>query len=193
MDDATYARMPTHLRVREVQVQVTELGFRVQSLVVVTTLLDDKKYPRNELAQLYRRRWLVELDLRTVKSTLHLDVLRCKTPDMVRRELRTGLLAYNLIRQTMLAAALAAKQSPRSLSFTAAMQTIAAAWMVAVTAEEHLSLLLELRLAHIASHSVGNRPNRIKPRALKRRPKPHDLLTVPRHIARAKLLAAVQT
>ena len=105
MDDATYARMPASLRLREVAVQVAERGFRVQSLVVVTTLLDPQKYAASELAQLYRQRWLVELDLRTIKSTLHLDVLRCKSPEMARKELRTGLLTYNLIRQTMLIAA----------------------------------------------------------------------------------------
>jgi hypothetical protein len=189
MDDATYARMPESLRLREVQVRVTERGFRVQSLVVVTTLLDSKTYSADELAALYRRRWLVELDLRTLKSTLKLDVLRCKTPEMARKELRTGLLAYNLIRQTMLQAAIAADRSPRELSFTVALQTIAAAWMVAVVTEEHQELLVQLRLEHMAAHRIGHRPNRIEPRAIKRRPKPHDLLTEPRDQARAKLSA----
>lgn len=189
MDDATYARMPASLRLREVQVQVAERGFRVQSLVVVTTLLDHEAYPADELATLYRCRWLAELDLRTLKCTLKLDVLRCKTPEMARKELRTGLLAYNLIRQTMLQAAIAAERSPRELSFTVALQTIAAAWMVAVVTQEHQELLVQLRLEHMASHRIGHRPNRIEPRAIKRRPKPHDLLTEPRHQARAKLLA----
>lgn len=193
MDDAMYARMPASLRLREVQVQVAERGFRVESFIVVTTLLDPQPYPAVELAQLYRKRWLVELDIRTVKSTLQLDVLRCKTPDMAHKELRTGLLAYNLIRQTMLQAALAAERSPRELSFTVAIQTIAAAWMVAVIAEELLPLLVELRLNHMASHRVGHRPNRVEPRAVKRRPKPHDLLTEPRDVARAKLLTRAPT
>ncbi len=188
MDDANYARLPKILRLREVQVQVAERGFRVEGFVVVTTLLDPQLYPAGELAQLYRRRWLVELDIRTIKSTLQLDVLRCKTPEMAHKELRTGLLAYNLIRQSMLSAALAADRSPRELSFTVAIQTIAAAWMVAVIAEELLPLLVELRLDHMASHRVGHRPNRVEPRAIKRRPKPHDLLTEPRDQARAKLL-----
>jgi DDE family transposase len=193
MDDATYARMPASLRLREVQVQVAERGFRVQSLVVVTTLLDCRAYPADELATLYRRRWLVELDLRILKCTLKLDVLRCKTPEMARKELRTGLLAYNLIRQTMLQAAVAAQRCPRELSFTVALQTIAAAWMVAIVTHEHQELLVQLRLKHMASHRVGHRPNRIEPRAIKRRPKPHDLLTEPRDQARAKLLAAHAT
>jgi len=193
MDDASYARMPARLRLREVQVQVAERGFRVQAIVVVTTLLDSKTYPAHELATLYRRRWLVELDLRILKSTLKLDVLRCKTPEMARKELRTGLLAYNLIRQTMLQAARAAERSPRELSFTVALQIIAAAWMVAVITEEHQELLVQLRLQHMGSHRIGHRPNRIEPRAIKRRPKPHALLTEPRHQARAKLLAGHAT
>ena len=190
MDAAAYARMPASLRLREVQVQVAERGFRVQSLVVVTTLLDSTIYPADQLATLYRRRWLVELDVRTIKSTLKLDVLRCKTPDMARKELRTGLLAYNLLRQTMLQAAIAAGRCPRELSFTVALQTIAAAWMVAVITETHQELLVQLRLAHLGSHRIGHRPNRTEPRAIKRRPKPHDLLTEPRDQARAKLLAS---
>lgn len=190
MDEAAYARMPASLRMREVEVRVAERGFRVQSFVVVTTLLDSETYPADELATLYRKRWLVELDLRTLKSTLKLDVLRCKTPEMACKELRTALLAYNLIRQTMLQAALLAERSPRELSFTAALQTIAAAWMVAAVTDEHQELLVQIRLKHMASHRIGNRPNRIEPRAVKRRPKPHDLLTEPRDLARKKIMAA---
>lgn len=193
MDDATYARMPANLRLREVSVKIAERGFRVESFVVVTTLLDPQPYPAVELARLYRRRWLVELDIRSIKSTLNLDVLRCKTPDMAHKELRTGLLAYNLIRQTMLQAAIVAERSPRELSFTVAIQTIAAAWMAAVIVEELLPLLVELRLDHMTSHRVGHRPNRVEPRAIKRRPKPHDLLTEPRDQARAKLLTRTAT
>jgi hypothetical protein len=90
MDDGTYERMPATLRIREVEVQVEEPGFRTQSLVVVTTLTDAREYPREELADLYRQRWLVELDIRSIKSLLSLDVLRCKTPRLVHKELRTG-------------------------------------------------------------------------------------------------------
>jgi hypothetical protein len=93
----------------------------------------------------------------------------------------------------MLQAAIAAESSPRELSFTVAMQTIAAAWMVAAVTEEHRELLVQLRLEHMASHRVGHRPNRIEPRAIKRRPKPHDLLAEPRKRARAKLRTAAMT
>ena len=193
MDEATYARMPKSLRIREVEVQVKEKGFRVRSLVVVTTLLDAESYSKEDLAALYRQRWFVELDLRTVKSTLHLDILRCQTPEMARKELYTGLLAHNLIRQAMLRAAHQADRSPRALSFTVAMQTIAASWLVAVISEEDRKRLLELQTKHLASHRVGQRPNRIEPRAIKRRSKPHDLLMEPRKQAREKLLRAASS
>jgi putative transposase len=107
---------------------------------------------------------------------------------MVRREVWTCLLAYNLIRQSMLEAARQAKLSPRQLSFTAALQKIAAAWSLLAVADETLLLnLLKGTLADIAKNKVGDRPNRVEPRQVKRRPKRHRLLTEPREQARAKL------
>src|SRR6202043_3585174 len=126
MDQATYARMALTLQMREVGVQVNQPGFRVESLVVATTLLDAQWYTREDLAELYHKRWLVELDIRSIKISLSMDVMRCKTPEMVRKEIWTCLLAYNLIRQTMVQAALLAEVSPRQLSFATAMQKIAA-------------------------------------------------------------------
>jgi hypothetical protein len=109
---------------------------------------------------------------------------------MVEKEIWTCLLAYNLIRQTMLQAALAQKCSPRQLSFTAALQKIAASWAtLAVCDQETLVLLVTVHLKHLPAHRVGHRPNRVEPRAVKRRPKPHKLLTKPRAEARAEALA----
>jgi Transposase DDE domain len=188
MDRETYDRLPASLEVREVQVQVHEPGFRTESLVVVTTLLDAEEYSKDDIAELYHRRWLIELDIRSLKITLGMDILRCQSADMVRREIWTCLLAYNLIRQTMLEAALQTDRSPRELSFTAALQKIAAAWAVLATAPEHLLVsLIDTLLTDLATHRVGHRPNRVEPRKVKRRPKPHDLLTEPRDQARAKL------
>jgi hypothetical protein len=133
---------------------------------------------------------LVELDIRAIKITLGLDVLRCKSPEMVRREIWTGLLAYNLIRQTMLQAALQAGCCPRQLSFAAALQKIAASWSTIVVCEAaKVLLVIEVHLADLATHRVGDRPNRVEPRAIKRRPKPQPLLTQPRRQARAALCA----
>lgn len=190
MDQETYERMPASMRVREVEVQVQQPGFRVDSFVVVTTLTDADRYSRADLAELYHQRWLAELDIRTIKCTLGLDVLRCKSPDMVRRELWTGLLAYNLIRQTMLQAAVPAGRSPRQLSFTAALQKIAASWNTILVCQDAAALLLvEIHLGDLATHQVGDRPDRVEPRAIKRRPKPQRLLMQPRRQARAALLA----
>jgi hypothetical protein len=190
MDEETYQRTPATLQVRALNVQVKQAGFRVEEFMVITTLTDARTYTKDEVAELYHQRWLVELDIRTIKVTLGIDVLRCKTPQMVEKEIWTCLLAYNLIRQTMLQAALARKRSPRQLSFTAAMQKIAASWATLATSEEEtLVLLVTVHLKHLPTHRVGNRPNRVEPRAVKRRPKPHKLLTKPRAEARAEALA----
>jgi putative transposase len=189
MDEATYQRMPATLEVREVYVQVRQPGFRVESLVVVTTLTDATTYTQEDIGELYHRRWLAELDIRAIKVTMGMDVLRCQSVYMVHREIWTCLLAYNLIRQTMLEAALKSKRSPRVLSFTAALQKIAAAWAVLAVCDE--ALRVEVVAAHLrdmAKNIIGNRPDRVEPRAVKRRPKPHKFLTEPRTAARARLL-----
>jgi hypothetical protein len=190
MDQATYEQMPKSIQVRQVQVQVQQPGFRVEALTVVSTLTDADDYRKDDVAELYHQRWLVELDIRHLKVNLGMDVLRCLTPFMIRKEIWTCLLAYNLIRQSMLEAARPAKLAPRQLSFTSAMQKIAASWAtLSVCGAEQAVLLIAVALRHLAAHRVGARPNRTEPRAVKRRPKPHKLLTKPRAEARAELLA----
>jgi hypothetical protein len=190
MDVETYQRMPESIEVREVEVQVSQPGFRVESFVVVTTLVDANKYTKEDLAELYHKRWLAELDIRAIKCTLGMDVLRCKTPEMVHREIWMCLLAYNLIRKTILEASRQEGLNPRQLSFTAAMQQTAASYHVLVLLDDTTAeQLIQTHLSHLASHLVGNRPDRVEPRAVKRRPKPHDLLTKPRDEARADLMS----
>jgi putative transposase len=192
MDEETYEQLPDSLRIREVQVRVEQPGFRVQSLVVATTLVDAESYRKDDIAELYHRRWLVELDIRSLKVTMGMDVLRCQSAEMVRREIWTCLLAYNLIRQTMLEAALTAELSPRQLSFTAALQRLAAAWVLLANADEELVVALIANLLNdVSTCQIGKRPNRVEPRKVKRRPKPHQLLTEPRQQARAKLLQGI--
>ena len=189
MDEETYQRMPESIEVREVEVAVPQPGFRVQKLVVVTTLLDAKEYTRKDLAELYHQRWLAELDIRAIKCSMGMDVLRCKSPAMVHKEIWTHLLAYNLVRRTLLQSALECGRSPRQISFTAAMQKVAASWMHGpLMDEETAALLFQIGCKHLAEHRVGHRPNRVEPRAVKRRPKPHGLLMTPRAEARAALL-----
>lgn len=190
MDPATYERMPPSIELREIEATIELPGFRSDSLVVVTTLTNAANYSRAALADLYRRRWQAELDIRTIKITMGMDVLRCQSPEMVQKGIWTCLLAYNLIRQTMLESAAASDRTPRELSFTAALQKIAAGWLAVLLLDaEQLSLLLEMHRTHLAGHRVGNRPNRVEPRAIKRRPKSHKLLTEPRDEARTRLRA----
>jgi hypothetical protein len=160
-------------------------------LVVVATLTDAKQYTPDDIAELYGCRWLAESDIFAIKITMGMDVLRCKTPPMVRKEIWTCLLAYNLIRRAMLQSAQGTGRSPRQLSFSAAVQAIAASWQVIVLSSDSVAArLIQAELENLSGHLVGNRPGRVEPRAVKRRPKPHDLLTKPRAQARAELLGA---
>ena len=189
MDQATYELMPEVLTLRQIEVQVTEPGFRVESLVVVTTLTDPTQYPQADIAELYHKRWLVELDIRSIKCTLAMDVLRGKTPEMVRKEIWMCLLSYNLIRKIMLQAAIDTDLSPRELSFTGAMQAMAAGWTVnPILNSSTIVLMVSAQIESLTSQVVGQRPNRIEPRAIKRRPKPHRLLNMTRQAAREQLL-----
>ncbi|ETX06277.1 MAG: hypothetical protein ETSY2_18135 [Candidatus Entotheonella gemina] len=188
MDHATYAEFPDTLAVRELRVRVSRRGFRTQVFVVVTTLLDAVLYSAQDLANLYRERWHCELDLRSIKVALGMEVLRGKTPERIRKELWIYVLAYNLIRAVMGRAALQAGLCPRQLSFTGALQAVNGFTPALVLAKGSvLAALLAALLASVASYRVGKRPNRIEPRAVKRRPKPHRLLKTPRPKARKRL------
>jgi len=192
MNQETYDRMPESLTLRQIEVNVTEPGFRVESLVIVTTLTDARKYSKDNIAELYHRRWLAELDIRAIKCNLGMDVLRCKTPEMVRKEIWTCLLAYNAIRKIMLQAAIKSDLSPRQLSFANAMQTMAASWVVLPTLDNSgIALMITVQLASLTSPIVGNCPNRIEPQAVKRRPKPIRLLNMTRDAAREKLRSGI--
>ena len=105
VDRKTYKSLPESLTIRETRFRVEQPGFRTKAIIVVTTLLDPKQTTREDLAQLYRARWNNELDLRSIKTTMQMDVLRCKTPELVHKEVWTHILAYNLIRTIMAQAA----------------------------------------------------------------------------------------
>jgi hypothetical protein len=189
LDEQTYAALPDTLTVREVRITVARPGYRVRELTVVTTLLDAVAYAKADITDLYHRRWQVELDLRSVKTHMHMDVLRCKSPAMVRKEIWAHFLAYNLTRKVMASSAQAQGIEPRHISFLGAVQTLNAfRWLLAsATAEQRRQWLRALYVA-IATHRVGDRPERCEPRAVKRRPKPLRYLTKPRTEARAELL-----
>jgi putative transposase len=191
MSAALYAQLPDRLRMREIYRRVNEPGCRVRELVIATTLLDAEEYSADAIAELYSQRWLVELDIRALKTTLRMDVLECKTPFMVEREIWAHLLAYNLVRKVGAQVAQLLGEHPRSLSFKATKQAILAGWQQATRLQGADYVRLEkAMLKLLRKEKVGHRPGRCEPRAVKRRPKPHPLLTEPREQARAKLLKA---
>jgi Transposase DDE domain len=184
MDRKAYDALPEFLTVRETRVRVEQAGFRSRSLIVVTTLLDAEEVSQSDLAQLYRARWNAELDLRSLKRTMQMDVLRCKTPELVRKEIWTHVLAYNLIRTIIAQAASAHDLEPRSISFKGAIQTLEAFQpLIALQGEqdrEGRQRVYQQLLEAIAVHRVADRPDRVEPRLRKRRPKHYGFLRKPR-------------
>ncbi|HEY6926662.1 MAG TPA: IS4 family transposase [Steroidobacteraceae bacterium] len=189
MDAATYATVPETLTVRELHVAITAPGCRTRSLVVVTTLTDAVVYSKEDIADLYHQRWHVELDIRAIKQSLHMDHLRCRTPEMVTKELWAHFLGYNLVRKVSAQAALTQGIHPRAVSFTATKQAVAAWWSQATLAPTAAERVRQgkLVLLILGTKPVGDRPDRYEPRAVKRRPKEYDRLMKPRAQARAAL------
>lgn len=188
MDQATYDALPAELTVREVRLNVSIPGFRPRQIVVVTSLLDAEAFSAAELADLYRQRWHAEIDLKSLKDTMQMDVLRCLTPELVRKEIWTHVLAYNLVRTVIAQAAIRGNVLPRQLSFKSALHAIIAFQPQLEHASRHtLTRLYHELLDAILPHQVGHRPNRYEPRARKRRPKPYPLLMIPRRLARAAM------
>jgi hypothetical protein len=181
--------MPASLDVRLVESRNEQAGQRTEKLTIATTLLDHKQYDAAWLAGIYRGRWRVELDLRAIKCTLGMDILRAKTPAMVRTELWSCLLVYNLLRESMLHAARHSGRACRSLSLTATLQLFGNLWLCNAIRGVDAGLP-ELFLQHHITIKVGHRPGRNEPRANKRRPNILKLLTQPRHVAKAELESA---
>jgi len=188
MSEDLYAQIPETMMLREVRFGVTVPGRRSEELTVVTSLIDPAAYPKQDIAQLYGCRWNSELDIRDIKQTLGLDHVRCKTPKMVRLELRVTLLAYNLIRKLIATAATIHGKQPRQVGFTLACQTVLSSWMLLATgACRNTRQLWRQALARIAANEVANRPGRIEPRMIKRRRHRYPLMNDPRRELRKKL------
>lgn len=190
MDEATYARIPETLELREIRYQIVEPGRRTKTIDIITTLVDADQYTKEDMAQLYGFRWNAELDIRSIKASLNLGHVRCKSPEMVDREVWTTILGYNLIRTTAAAAALLHGKQPRQISFTSTCQFVLASWMVlsggGVEASRWKDYLL-LMLRQIAACEVANRPGRLEPRVLKRRRHRYKLMQKPRSQLRREL------
>jgi hypothetical protein len=178
-----FAALSDTLTVRQVRVKPTVKGFRTHTLVLVTTLLDPIAYPAEALAALYFQRWRVELHFRELKTLLRLDVLRCRSPQMVHKELLMHLSAYNLVRAVMQQAARCHQVDLSRISFKGALDTLqsfAAVLQVCGASPRPQATLVKEMLRLIAFDPVPERPGRTEPRAKKRRPKNYQLLTQPR-------------
>ena len=175
MSQQAYNDLPESITVRE---------FAVNGRIYVSTLLNAKSFHKQELAMLYKQRWKIELDFRSIKTNMGMEMLRCKTPDMVRKEITIHLLACNIIRGNLAQAASLHEKIPRQLSFRSAVQLIiqASKQMVSLIGNRLTSALRKL-LKAIASTAIGKQKRKSQPRAVKRRPKPFPLLTVPRNEA----------
>lgn len=179
---------PSWMSVEQYEAYPEEIGLRevrVHDKTLVTSFVDSRRIGKREIGRLFLKRWNVELDLRNVKTTLGMEELSCKTPQMCEKELWTHMLAYNLIRVLMAQAAVEANVQPRQLSFKHTVQ-VWVAWsqrQFLANGKENLKSLFSL----IAYVRVGNRPGRVEPRAVKRRPKAFPRLQVPRRKARARI------
>ena len=196
IDWQTLKLLPEQLTIRETRVRIQQPGFRCRSMVVVSTLLDAEAVSVSDLAELYRARWNAELDLRSLKQTLQMDILRCKTPELVRKEIWTHILAYNLIRTMIAQAASLHGIVPRTISFKGAIQTLEAFQPLFAVQDDcdwaQRRNLCQQFLDAIATHRVADRPNRFEPRLRKRRPKKYDSMLEPRNVIKRKMLKRVK-
>jgi len=185
MDKDTYERMPKTILMREFVIDIEDRKGGKAKAIVVTTITDPS-VPQKELSDLYYRRWNCELDIRSIKHSLQMDVLRCKTPAMVRKEIWCHMLAWNLLRGVMVESAKRHDVQPRQLSVKGTMQAIESftAPMMAIDGND---ALYDAMLATVSTHRVGNRPGRLEPRFVKRRPAWNSYMKHPRHEYRRRL------
>ncbi len=179
-----WENLPKKLVLRQVKVKVNIPGFRTTGFHIITTLLDPVKYPAAELAELYFKRWNVELIFRDIKTTMGMDILRCQTPEMIRKEILMHFIAYNCVRRLMYEAAEEANIDVSVVSFKGSLQALRS-WephlnQANVSQAERFRLVSDLYDA-MTNTPIRQRPGRSEPRCIKRRPKSYQLLTSPRH------------
>lgn len=184
MTDEQYSAYPSEIEIRE---------FKVNGSIYVTTFLNSKKYHKKELSIIYERRWDVEINLKNIKATMNMDFLTCKTPEMVRKEIGVHFLAYNFIRIIIAESCSKHDALPWKISFKGTVQLMHAFMphFANVAQKKNKEIYAEL-MRLIVTNKVGNRPGRIEPRAVKRRPKAFPSLSKPRIIEKIKLMKKIE-
>jgi hypothetical protein len=180
MTEQEWDALPKHIDVRLVDVLIQIPGIRTKSMTILTTLVDEKRYTAADLAELYRRRWHIELDLRHIKTTMGFDELRARSPEMALRELAVALVAYNFLRALLAKAAAHAGLAPERFSFAAAVQALRQ--FAPAPGQRASRRLLNALIETLACCILPERPGRTTPRAIKRRGKQYALLNKPRHL-----------
>jgi hypothetical protein len=180
-----YDELDDFVLVRHLRYCVKQKGFRVRHVVLATTLLDASEYSMEDLADLYAQRCQVELDIRSQKTHMQMEHLRCKSPSMVRKEIYAHLISYNLIRDLIVLTALRYSTAPKYLSHTAAVQSLNAFSEKLQAGSNQIEQLERALLETINEHPVGDRKPRVHPREIKRRPKSYKLMNRPRHAVRS--------
>jgi hypothetical protein len=184
MEQEMYDDYPEFVKIREVEITSERPGFRTKKRTLVTSFLNSIEVSKKDLSELYAFRWFVELDIRSIKSVMKMDVLRSKTPEMIKKEVWSRLLAYNIVRRIMVDAAKKTSKMPRQLSFKTALRAIGMfrqQGLISMNNESAYNILL----AAISHKEVGNRPGRNEPRMIKRRPKPQKRLQKSRSFYKA--------
>jgi hypothetical protein len=180
-DETEWNSLPASIAVRIVSFKIEEPGYRTETIVLVTTLLDTQKYSDQAIIDLFAKRWDVELNFRDIKVTLGMDIVRTRSPDMIEKEVAMQAIAFNIVRGVMLMSARQHGQQLRSISFKGTVDTMRQ-WVTFMRPAS--PLVLQSRwtdmLSALAADKVPDRPGRSEPRAVKRRPQAHVFLRQPR-------------
>lgn len=186
---ARWDNLPPSLQMRQIKVVITTPGYRTKSVYLLTTLLNEKRYPASVIAELYRQRWRVELFFRDLKTTLGMDTLHSKTPAMVSKEIKMFFIAYNTIRLLIIDSL--TEMEPTDFAFKSCVQTLLAYQQQEHYHSKNRLFLLQRLWSYITHCTLFKRPGRVEPRVVKRRPKPFKLMTKPRQQLRNQLLAKI--
>lgn len=190
MGTEAYQALPPTLEIRVVRFTLHRPGCRAQAMTVATTLLDPVTFPAEEIARLYGLRWEVEINLRHLKASMDMDMLRTKSPEMVRKELAMYCLAYNLLRSLMAQAARAHGADPARLSFKGTLQHLNTFLpLLAIASPQKRAQYYDTLLLLVAREKLPDRPDRHEPRVVKRRPKSSRWMQEPRPVLKQKLAA----
>lgn len=191
MSRSEFEALPASIEVREVHLLIQQPGFRPKEIILVTTLLNPKRYSKAKLAELYQLRWqATEVNLKHLKTTLKMEMITAKTPEMVQKDIYMHLLAYNLLRTLMWQSAQTTQVAPLRLSLQQTRQQFNhfRPQFAMATDPQWRQFYITL-LQVISTLLVPLRPNRVEPRVVKRRPKPFPRMQQPRSVLKAKLAA----